>query len=124
MITIERLGIRQDGNPVVETSTYVPVAPDHPLAVTLEGQEGYWARMAVGNSFTAIGARSASRQEFEAAKQDINEKAEAIRIEVQARHEQMKAELDAKKDDVRKELSKLGLSQTTIKAILDQVRGG
>lgn len=125
MITFERLGIRNsDDNPVIETSTYIPAEIDHPLAVELEGFEGFWVRIAVGNSFTAIGAREVTEAQFNAAKSELEDLIEIREIEAQEQRDRIRAELDSKRTAIRAELSKLGLSSDTITAIIDQVRQG
>ena len=124
MITFERLGVRDDGNPVIETSTYIPADPNHPLAVELEGHEGFWVRIAVGNSFNHVRAKEVSRAEYNAHVAEIHDLNESRRLDAEEARERAKAELDAKKNEVRAELAKLGLSPQTITAILDQVRTG
>lgn len=124
MITIERLGIRNsDENPVVETSTYIEVEPDHPMAVELTGHEGYWARIAVGNSLNQLNARPVSRAEFDFAQDEIAARVaerEAAAVEERAR---IHAEIAAKKAEIEIELLALGLSYGAIKAILAQIKG-
>lgn len=124
MITIERLGIRNsDENPVVETSTYIEVEPDHPMAVELKGHEGHWARIAVGNSLNQLNARPVSRAEFDFAQDEIAARVaerEAAAVEERAR---IYAEIAAKKAEIEIELLALGLSYGAIKAILAQIKG-
>lgn len=123
MITIERLGVRKDGNPVVETSTYIPAAPDHPLAMTLAGVEGHWVLLAVGNSLKHAGAREVTKAEFNSHKSAIAELVEARLVEAQEVLDMAAAVREAKKADVEAELESLGLSAGAISAILDGVKG-
>lgn len=123
MITIERLGVRPDGNPVIETSTYVPANPEHPLAVTLDSHDGFWVRVAVGNSLAHTQAKEVTPVEFNAAVSEIREMVEIRHLEAEQAREVIEAELTAKKEAVKTELANLGLSPTTVEAILDQVRG-
>lgn len=124
MITLERYGIRNgDDNPVIETSTYIEADPDHPLAVEIEGHEGFWVRVAVGNSLTAVNARPVSKVQYNAAVSELHDRIEVMQAEHEARREAAKMELADKKAQVSKELAKLGLSAQTIDAILAQVQG-
>lgn len=122
MITFERLGVREDGNPVIETSTYTEVAPDHPLAVELEGHEGHWALVAVGNSFKHVRAKEVSRAEYNAHVSSLHDLIEERRLEHEAEKERIANDLAHKKDAVDRELTKLGLSRETVMAILKQIQ--
>lgn len=124
MIVMERLGIRNgDDNPVIETSTYIPAAPDHPNAVELDGYEGTWVLLAVGNAFNQVNARPVSRAEYDSKVAEIQTRIESQALEAQEQRERAMAELAEKKEAVSRELATLGLSPSTIKAILDQVKG-
>lgn len=124
MITVERYGVRADGNPVIETSTYIPAPPDHPLAVTLDGHEGTWVRIAVGNGLSAVGAQEVTEAKYRLAKDELRDKIERNELEARAKRQAAAEEIAAKKNEVRAELARLGLSPQTITAILDQVRQG
>lgn len=120
MIEVKRFGIRADGNPVIEASTYLPAAPDHPLAVELPGHDGFWVRIAVGNSFSVIGAKPVTEAEYNQAANDIREIVERNEQEARLAREIAAEELATKRLAALNELAALGLSQTTIQAILDQ----
>lgn len=122
MITTERLGVRADGNPVTETSSYISAAPDHPLAVTLVGHEGHWVRIAVGNHLESIGAKPVTQVEYNAAQSKLQEKVSQIAVEFRERQDVILREIEAKKGAIRAELSALGLSSDAVAAILAQVR--
>lgn len=123
MIIKERLGIRSDGNPVIETSTYIPATPDHPDAVELEGVEGDWVLVAVGNAFNQVNATEVSLAEFTQAQEDIKAVLVAKEVEAEEIRNRVAAELAAKKTAIEGELANLGLSSETIQAILSQVKG-
>lgn len=122
MIVKERYGVRDDGNVVIETSTYVPTTPDHPRAVTIEGEEGYWVRVMVGNALPTVSAKEVTRQRFEEAKEELAFRTQAIQEELEQRREQRQQEIDAKKQQITAELRKLGLSTDTVAAIVNQVQ--
>lgn len=124
MITTERLGVRPDGNPIVETSIYIEAAPDHPLAVQVEGHIGYWVRTFLGNSLATHSAVEVTRMEWNAAKSALEEHIAQVKIDREARDEIIREEMKQKKDKIRLELIKLGLSEQTVSAILQQVQQG
>lgn len=118
----ERYGIRPDDNPVVETSTYIESTQEHPMAVQIEGVPGWWVRIGVGNSLTALNARPVTYTEYQNHAQEHRLRVEAIQEDLDRKRDLRQRELDAKKDQVKAELRKLGLSEDTVSAILDQVR--
>lgn len=122
MITRERYGVRADGRPITEVSTYIPIEPDHPLAVEVPGEDGTWVRVSVGNSLTAMGATEVSHVEFTEAVQEAELRHEAVLAEIADRQERVQQEIEAKRDAIRKELVDLGLSTDAVTAILRQVR--
>ena len=124
MITVERLGIRNaDENPVIETSTYIEVEPDHPMAVELKGHEGHFARVAVGNSLSQLNARPVTRAEFDFATDEIAARVADREAEALEEKTRIEAEIEAKKTQIEGELLNLGLSPGAVHAILAQVRG-
>lgn len=122
MITRERYGVRPDGRPVTEVSTYIPIEPDHPLAVEIEGEDGFWVRTSVGNSLTAMGAQAVSRQEFQTAVEEAELIHESMMQELADRQARIDQEIEAKRDLIRSELLTLGLSNDAVTEILRQVR--
>lgn len=122
MITRERYGVRPDGRPITEVSTYIPAEPDHPLGEELSGVEGTWVRVSVGNSLTAMGATEVSKARFNDAVAEDELRHEAVLQEIADRQERVAREIEAKKDAIRRELADLGLSQDAITAILRNVR--
>lgn len=122
MITRERYGVRPDGRPITEVSNYIPVEPDHPLAEEIQGEEGFWVRVSVGNSLTAMGAVEVSKAKFNDAVAEADLRHEAVLQEIADRQEQVAREIEAKKDAIRRELTDLGLSPDAILAILRNVQ--
>lgn len=124
MITKERYGVRPDGNTVVETSTYVEATADHPLAEELEDTDGFWVRVAVGNSLVATGAKAVTRAQFQDAKEEH-------RLLVEAAQEQLQQELDLKRREIEErkaeaiaELKAKGIPLESIQALLGQAKTG
>jgi|SRR6185295_17522921 len=122
MITRERYGVRPDGRPITEVSTYIPTEPDHPLAEELAGEEGFWVRVSVGNSLTAMGAAEVSKAQFTGVVEEAQLLHEAVLQELADRQERVAQEIEEKKDVIRRELADLGLSQDAVTAILRNVR--
>lgn len=123
MIVKERYGVRSDGNPVIETSTYIEAAPDHPLAEELEGVEGYWVRVAVGNSLTVTSAKPVSHQKFLEAKEEHRLKVEAAQEELQRQLDIKQREREEKQAEAIAELQAKGISLEAISALLDRAKG-
>lgn len=122
MITRERYGVRPDGRPITEVSSYIPVEPDHPLAEELNGEEGTWVRVSVGNSLTAMGATEVPKAKFTEAVEEAQLLHEAVLQDLADRQERVAQEIEEKKDVIRRELADLGLSQDAVTAILRNVR--
>lgn len=122
MIQIERYGVKEDGNTVVETSTYIEVQPDHPLATQIEGYPGWWGRISVGNSLTLMAAKPVSKEKFLEAKEEHRLRVDAIQEELEQRRERRQQEIESKKVKIKQELEKLGLSSDTVDAIVRQVQ--
>jgi hypothetical protein len=119
----ERFGVRPDGRPITEVTTYIPAEADHPLAVELAGEEGTWVKLSVGNSLAAMGAKEVSKAEFQEAVAEADLLHEAVLQEIADRQERVRREIEAKQDLIRRELLDLGLSFDAVNAIIRQVKG-
>lgn len=124
MITRERYGVRTDGSPVIETSTYVEVSPDNPLAEELQGVDGFWARVAVGNSLTVMAAKSVSKKDYDLAKEEHELRVDAAREELQQELDQKQREQEARQATAMADLRKLGIPLESIQALLFQAKTG
>lgn len=124
MIIKERYGVRPDGNTVVETSTYIEVPEDHPLAEELEGTDGFWARVAIGNSLVATGAKPVSHAQFQDAKEDHRLQVEAKQEQLQQEIDQHRREIEDRKAAAISELKAKGIPLESIQALLGQAKTG
>lgn len=94
------------------------------MAVQLDGHDGYWVRVSVGNSFNAIGAKEVTEGEYLRAVDDMRQIVERHEQEARMAREVAAEELAAKRAQVETELAALGLSDMTVKTILDQIQRG